>query len=112
MSQNSEKTSYSPSEGFELGFARGRIFGELEQTPLRRTVNIGSPDFCSTRNPARIHTTESEKCEGAASDSQDYSNADLSSLITQLAQQIGQSISDQLKKSSEKNECPDSQSRA
>lgn len=76
MSQNSEKTSYSPTDGFELGFARGRIFGELEQTPLRRTVNIGSPDFCSTRNPGRVHT-ESDMCKGAASDSRDYSNADL-----------------------------------
>lgn len=112
MSQNSEKTSYSPNDGFELGFARGRIFGELEQTPLRRTVNIGSPDFCSTRNPGRVHTTESEKCEGAASDSRDHSNADLSNLITQLAQQIGQSISDQLKKSSERNECPEVQKRS
>lgn len=112
MSQNSEKMGYSPSDGFELGFARGRIFGELEQTPLRRTVNIGSPDFCSTRSPARVQPNESEKCEGAVSDSRDYSNADLSSLITQLAQQIGQSISDQLKKSSERNECPDSQKQS
>lgn len=105
MSQNSEETSYSSIDGFELGFARGRIFGELEQTPLRRTVNIGSPDFCSTRNPVRVHTTESEKCEGVASGS--TSSADLSSLITQLAQQIGQSISDQLKKDNAKNECTD-----
>lgn len=107
MSQNIEKTDNSANDGFELGFARGRIFGELEHTPLRRTVNIGSPDFCSTRNPDRDHNTE--KYEGADSHNREHSNTDLSSLITQLAQQIGQSISDQLKKGSEKNEYPNNQ---
>ncbi len=85
-----------------MGFARGRIFGELEHTPLRRTVNIGYPDFCSTRNPDREHNAE--KYEGADSHNREHGNIDLSSLITQLAQQIGESISDQLKKDSEKNE--------
>lgn len=107
MSQEGEKTDLSASNGFELGFARGRIFGELEHTPLRRAVNFGSPNFCSTRTSDRVHNTE--QCVNAESHDNKCSNTDLSNLITQLAQQIGQSISDQLKKGSEKNETIDNQ---
>lgn len=84
-----------PTETPSLGRGRGRFIDELQQTPVRGANNVSSPAFCSTRILGNVpaDTTPSENVVGfpAAAD------PNLSNLITHIAQQVGQTIRDQLK---------------
>jgi len=71
----------------------GREFlRDMAHTPGARGI-ADSPVFCSTRIQTDRQVPKS-----------DTTSADLSNLITQLAHEIGQSISAQLKKGSENEE--------
>lgn len=88
------------TDELEFGSGRGRFFRELPQTPARAvgfanlpqppakaTGFAGSPALCSTRI-----------LRDTLSPSQDMTNPEIGDLITQIAQQIGQSISAQLQR--------------
>lgn len=85
MDDNSQLNSFS------LGFGRGR----LPATPVRDVNAAGSPAFCSTRilncTPASLQHSNTLPDNSATTDPA------LNDLITHIAQQVGQTIRDQLK---------------
>ena len=89
MSYVLENESVMQYDDVELGPGRAGVQGEIVQTPDARGVS-GSPALCSTRIPASHQPFDSDMC-----------SPDLSNLITQLAHQIGQSITAQLQKGNE-----------
>lgn len=84
-----------PTQKFLLGFGRGRPIVEPLQTPRRGANNISSPGFCSTRIPGNVPNVnvENDSVLGATS----VTDSNLNTLITQIAQQVGQTIRDQLR---------------
>lgn len=91
------------SDELELGLGRGRFFRELPQTPAR-TIDVDSPKFCSTRVPNDTPSAPVIMSSDTHSDSSEVASPDLGNLITQLAHQIGQSISAQIRKEGERKE--------
>lgn len=83
-----------PTQTFSFGIGRGRRISELLQTPVRDS-DARSPAFCSTRIlggvPAVLNQTETVSSFPPVTDSS------LDTLITHIAQQVGQTIKDQLK---------------
>ncbi len=83
----------------DVGGGRGQFFRDMSHTPGAMGF-ADSPVFCSTRLKTDHQVPRS-----------DTTSTDLSYLITQLAHEIGQSISAQLMKGNEKEEkVTDSQS--
>lgn len=76
--------------GFAIG--RGRLTCGLSGTPARTALNAGSPVFCSTRLPGQVAVNlAQEDTLPIATDST------LNDLITHIAQQVGQTIREQLR---------------
>lgn len=79
-------------------FERERRVSELLHTPVRGAHNVDSPAYCSTRMPSNVVAGSSG---GVASSSLPYTaDPALSNLITHIAQQVGQTIRDQLQSDS------------
>ena len=92
------------SDELELGLGRGRFFRELPKTTARIIDVVDSPIFCSTRVPNDTPSAPVIMPSDTLLDSSEVANPDLGILITQLAHQIGQSISAQIRKEGERNE--------
>lgn len=81
------------SDGFSFAMGRGKVIEGLPSTPVR---SAGSPAFCSTRI---LGCTSSSSGKGNSfSDPSATADPALNDLITHIAQQVGQTIRDQLKK--------------
>lgn len=89
-----DKDSVTPNR-FSLAFGRGRAMSELSSTPVRGAVSLDSPAFCSTQIHA--YTAASNRHGDMLSGIPDTTDPALSNLITHIAQQVGQTIRDQLK---------------
>lgn len=87
-----------PTDNFSFSFGRGRPISELPQTPVQGAYNVDSPAFCSTRMPGNVASNSS----GAVTLSSlpDTTDPALNNLITHIAQQVGQTIKDQLRNES------------
>lgn len=81
-----------------FSFGRGRPVSGLFHTPVRGACNVGSPALCSTRMPDNVASGSS----GGVTPSSLPCTTDpaLSNLITHIAQQVGQTIRDQLRSDS------------
>lgn len=81
-----------------FSFGRGRPVSGLFHTPVRGACNVGSPALCSTRMPNNVASDSS----GGVTPSSLPCTTDpaLSNLITHIAQQVGQTIRDQLRSDS------------
>lgn len=80
------------ADSFSFGFGRGKTISGLPYTPIRGAANIDSPAFCSTRimGQAASHGDT----HSALPDTSDLA---LNNLITHIAQQVGQTIREQLR---------------
>ncbi|KAI9999524.1 hypothetical protein NQD34_018446 [Periophthalmus magnuspinnatus] len=85
-----EEKQKVPTEVFFFGMGRGRPKVEWSQTPVRGADNVSSPAFCSTRLMDNV-PADTSLDENVLGDS------NLNTLITHIAQQVGQTIKDQLR---------------
>lgn len=94
------------AESFNIGFGRGRI----NTTPIRHLIHAGSPAFSSTRIINR--ETTSVQHSNTLPDSSVMTDPALNDLITHIAQQVGQTIRDQLKEECRGNDVGDAQAQS
>lgn len=83
------------ADSFNLSIGRGKFLSELANTPVRGAANVGSPDHCSTRAPGNVAPSPSQGV--TSSGLPDMTDPVLINLITHIAQQVGQTIRDQLR---------------
>jgi len=83
------------ADSFSYAVGRGRVISELHSTPIRGAVNVGSPAFCSTRIPGNAAPSPHQGV--SLSGLPDTTDPVLNNLITHIAQQVGQTIRDQLR---------------
>ncbi|XP_034085573.1 uncharacterized protein LOC117555027 [Gymnodraco acuticeps] len=83
------------TDSFSFGFGRGKPISGYPFIPVRGTANVDSPAFCSTRLPGHVASPQRE--EDSHSSLPDTNDAALNNLITHIAQQVGQTIRDQLR---------------
>lgn len=99
------KTEGIDSEYLGFGLGRGRFLRQphlASFTPVRGTGDIDSPGFCSTRIQSNTSRAATQSSSDIPIDGLDMNSPGLGNLITQIAQQVGQSISDQLRREGEK----------
>lgn len=77
--------------GFAIGRGRGFV-GGLPGTPVRTAANVDSPAFCSTRLPGHAAASLGQEDTFPAT-----TDPALTSLITHIAQQVGQTIREHLR---------------
>uniref|UniRef100_A0A1A7ZVK1 CCHC-type domain-containing protein n=1 Tax=Nothobranchius furzeri TaxID=105023 RepID=A0A1A7ZVK1_NOTFU len=92
-SKADDATGLLSGSNFSVG--RGRMIEGLHFTPVRNTTVAGSPAFCSTRMVEDAATSYGQN--SGVSHSSPSVDPPLNDLITSIAQQVGQSIMDQLK---------------
>lgn len=92
---NEREEQKVPKQTFLLGFGRGRPRAELLQTPTKGADNVSSPAFSSTRIAGSVPNANvmNDSVLGASA----VTDSNLNTLITQIAQQVGQTIKDQLR---------------
>lgn len=96
-------------DSFSFAVGRGRAISGLPCTPLQGASNVGSPAFCSTRilGHAASHSQgDMPSCFPATNDPA------LNSLITHIAQQVGQTIRDQLRGECDRNDVSGAQAQS
>lgn len=86
------------ADNFSFSFGRGRPISESPHTPVQGAYNVDSPAFCSTRLPGNVASSPSGGV--TLSSLPDTTDPALSNLITHIAQQVGQTIKDQLRSES------------
>ena len=83
------------TDNLSFTFGRGRLISESPHTPAQGAYNIGSPAFCSSRMPGNVASSSNQRV--TPSGLPDTTDPALNSLITHIAQQVGQTIRDQLR---------------
>lgn len=83
-----------PFDSFKPTIGRGRFLNEMTFTPLKGVQNVASPGFCSTRLPDNAASKQNETFPTSLPTDE----AALNSLITHIAQQVGQTVTAQMKR--------------
>ena len=86
----------------------GKFISELPCTPVRGADNVDSPAFCSTRIPS--HAAPSPSQGLTVSGLPATTDPGLTNLITHIAQQVGQTVRDQLRGECEERDGTQAQS--
>ncbi len=95
------------ADSFNFAFGRGRLISELHSTPVRGATNVGSPVLCSTRIPSNAAPSLHQGVTLP-----DTNDPVLNNLITHIAQQVGQTIRDQLRVECEERDVKGAQAQS
>lgn len=98
------------ADGFSFSVGRGKFIGELLHTPGGGADKIDSPAFCSTRIPG--YAASSPRQGDTLSGFPATTDPALNNLITHIAQQVGQTIRDQLRSEFEERDVSGTQAKS